>query len=231
MTEREIRILKHVPLSKMIAKVYLQPGSTTQLEDLRQEALVGLIEAVDEFPAAEAKTPGLKFEGFAYNRMRRRIEGLASAEGGGLSMCSRTMYKRSKVMRKAQALKQATGYQPTREELSKATGVSERSLEEYAYLSRGLLNETADDLDTTVLDRLPAEAPDTSTTSVDLEKLTAAVEALPPRQRNILERRYGMNGHEEQSLETIAKSLGCSKQNVHVHEQKGMEALRRALVS
>ena len=239
MNEREIRILKYQPLARMVAKIYHGTKSLTPLEDLRQEALVGLIEAVDAFPVAGK---GYSFEAFATYRIRRRIEDmLSSGEGGSMSMSQGTFARRQRVARKAQAIQQVTGRIPTREELSEATGFSVRRLDEFEYASRlgteanasmrGFGKSCASGEGwVEILESLPGEQVDTNVAS-DLEKLTAAVNALPARQRDVLSRRYGLNGQEEQTLESIAKSLGCTKQNVHIHEQKGMEALRRALVS
>lgn len=57
----------------------------------------------------------------------------------------------------------------------------------------------------------------------------ALLESLTPRQRQILEKRYGLNGDEPALLRDIARELGISHQAVHQTEKLALRKLRESL--
>jgi RNA polymerase nonessential primary-like sigma factor len=53
------------------------------------------------------------------------------------------------------------------------------------------------------------------------------LESLPPRQQEILARRYGLDGQEEMTLAAIGKVLGLSRERVRQLEHDALEQLKR----
>ena len=245
MTDRESMILQYQPLAKMVARLYDKRGvgGSAAGEDLKQEALVGLIEAVDEYQAKPADARYKSFEAFATYRIRLHLEkSLARGENGSMSMGRDTFVKRGRVERAREKLSRA-GHRPTRAELSEATGISERTIEELSYAARMGVgdnqqptfgnggNDAPSDLcdaSRLRLENIPAEEAN-DTHSGDLEKLLAVVDRLPPRQRDIIQRRYGLRGRKGGTMLEVAKAIGCGKSNVKYHEDAAMETLRREL--
>jgi RNA polymerase primary sigma factor len=61
-----------------------------------------------------------------------------------------------------------------------------------------------------------------------LRALKQAVRALPPRERLVLARRYGLDGREPETLAALAGKLRISPERVRQIEAKALEKLRDA---
>lgn len=59
------------------------------------------------------------------------------------------------------------------------------------------------------------------------ESLSAALETLPPRERLILERRFGLRGEEAETLADIAVDLGVTAERVRQLQNAALERLRK----
>src|SRR5262249_14920650 len=60
-----------------------------------------------------------------------------------------------------------------------------------------------------------------------LEKATrSAIDALDPREQSIVRWRFGLDGHEEHTLEQIGEKLGISRERVRQIEKRILEKLR-----
>jgi RNA polymerase sigma factor (sigma-70 family) len=82
---------------------------------------------------------------------------------------------------------------------------------------------TTEDPSTAALDRAFAEA--------DLDALIAATRALPPREREVLLRRQGLDGGPVEDVETVARRLGIAVAEVTSAEARAVDALARAATS
>ena len=58
------------------------------------------------------------------------------------------------------------------------------------------------------------------------EHVRALLNGLPPRDRLVIERRFGLSGDNPETLEEIAKRLGNGKENVRVIENRALRLLR-----
>lgn len=84
----------------------------------------------------------------------------------------------------------------------------------------------------TILDTLSQqEAPfsDCLEKNCQLSALSGYLAALPPRQRQVLILRYGLDGGEERPQREVAKALGISRSYISRIEKKAIETLREAL--
>lgn len=77
-------------------------------------------------------------------------------------------------------------------------------------------NESGEDVD------LPQHDPDSVD---DAEEVAWVLVHLPPRLRQLMEKRYGLNGP-PMLLEEIAQEMGCTRQNVHNHVSQGLRLAR-----
>jgi RNA polymerase sigma factor (sigma-70 family) len=53
--------------------------------------------------------------------------------------------------------------------------------------------------------------------------------ALPPRHREVLERRFGLDGRHAEPLATLASEFGLSRERIHQIEREAIERLRRLM--
>ena len=80
-----------------------------------------------------------------------------------------------------------------------------------------ILGTEPDDLENTVIHR------------VTLEKVHRVLSSLPPRERRVLELRYGLLGGKQQPQHEVAKVLGISRSYVSRVEKKAISLLRDAI--
>jgi RNA polymerase primary sigma factor len=59
--------------------------------------------------------------------------------------------------------------------------------------------------------------------------LRVAAKELTPRERRVLEARYGLEGREPQTLREVGEELGLTPQRVAQIEQRALDKLRAAL--
>lgn len=69
-----------------------------------------------------------------------------------------------------------------------------------------------------------------ATVARQMEQARPAIEALEPRQREILLRRFGFIGHDSQTLAEIGRALGVSRERVRQLEALAMAELREAFL-
>ncbi|MTI81556.1 MAG: sigma-70 family RNA polymerase sigma factor [Firmicutes bacterium] len=63
----------------------------------------------------------------------------------------------------------------------------------------------------------------------ELERLKSAVSKLPPKERNVIIQRYGLNGDEPRCQRKIARDMGISRSYVSRIETKGLKRLTQIL--
>jgi RNA polymerase sporulation-specific sigma factor len=65
---------------------------------------------------------------------------------------------------------------------------------------------------------------------VDLRLLRQAVRELPPRERELIVMRYGLEGHQELTQKEVAQKMGISQSYISRLEKKIMLKLRKELL-
>ena len=142
--------------------------------------------------------------------------------------------RQQKLSRAARRLEVELGREATKEELAEATGLPLQHVEEalgaaHASVS---LNQTvgADDegeLGDLFADREAADPFDEAEESLRRQGVRRALDALPERERRILELRFGFEG-EPWTLEAIGHELDLTRERVRQLEGQALCAARRA---
>jgi RNA polymerase primary sigma factor len=123
--------------------------------------------------------------------------------------------------------------QPRRDELASALGVSPEELDRITTSMQPIVSAHAvlpgtDDL--ALEDLLADEDAVDPADEVDRHELrgvlSRAVETLEPREREILEHRFGLAGDEPLTLQQIGERLGLSRERVRQLETRALERLR-----
>jgi RNA polymerase primary sigma factor len=227
-TARSRLLLCNLRLVLKIALAYRR--ATVPLVDLLQEGMGGLMQAVEHFDERR----GFKFSTYAVHWIRQAISRYIDRTARTIRLPSYIIADMSQQNRAAHELERRLERPPTLEDLaaflSKTT--SEVALidslpEEPVPLGTPV---GGDDSVTTLSDVVEDAANETHRRLDDwvrAEEVHQLLEALTPREREIIALRFGLEDGEEKTLRAIAARFGVTKERVRQIEAQAMRKLRQ----
>jgi RNA polymerase primary sigma factor len=226
---KELMINSNLRLVISIAKKY--QGQGLPLFDLVQEGVIGLNRAAEKFDWRR----GFKFSTYATWWIRQACQRGVSGQSATIRIPTHVNERRAKIARARRRLELELGRAPTREELSDATDLPLKHVDEAldAAEARVSLNQPVGSAEEGELgdlfsDSSASDPAEEATAAVQREEVRLAVNRLPERERRVVELRFGFDS-EPASLERIGNELGLSRERVRQLEADAFERLASEL--
>ncbi|MBI5561347.1 MAG: RNA polymerase sigma factor RpoD/SigA [Deltaproteobacteria bacterium] len=213
-----------------IAKRYQNRG--LPLQDLIEEGNIGLIKSVERFKA----TKECKFSTYATYWIKQAVERAIANQSGIVRLPIHVTADMSKLSRAARELSLHLKREPSIAELSKKTGLSGRYVKKLGTISKKSYSLEAgfpDEADQPLLERLEDERVVSPMDMLDesrrAERIKGWLAQLDNNESRILHLRFGLETDEPQTLESIGKAFGVTRERVRQIEVKALDKLKKII--
>jgi RNA polymerase primary sigma factor len=139
----------------------------------------------------------------------------------------------TKLARARKNLTQKLGRQPIEKELASEIGLPSKKIESLLKLSSGVpvsfetpVGEEGGQLGDFIADQTILQPEEQSTASLLREELNRTLESLTPRERRIIELRFGLGNEYSRTLAEVGTELGLSKERIRQIEREALAKLR-----
>ena len=209
-----------------ITRNYTKAG--VPLLDLIQEENLGLIRAVEKFDWRM----GYKLSTYATWWIRQAVTRALADQGRTIRLPVHVADQVRRVMRARRILSQKLNREPTLREIAKEAGFTEAKVRDLLELIDDpiSLETPVGDGESVFADLIEddnADLPEETTAeTMRSTELTRALDALNPRMRIVIARRFGLDGQTPQTLEQVGSELGITRERVRQLESRALRELR-----
>jgi RNA polymerase primary sigma factor len=210
-----------------VAKKYIVWG--VPLSDLIQEGNIGLMQAVQKFDHRR----GYKFSTYAIPWIWQAINRAVDDQSRIVRLPGHVVDDLTKLARARKNLAQKLGRQPIEKELASETGLPSKKISSLLNLSSGgpvsletPVGEDGSQLGDFIADQTIVQPEEQSTASLLREELNKILGSLTPRERRIIELRFGLGNEYGRTLAEVGTELGLSKERIRQIEKEALAKLR-----
>jgi len=212
------------------AKRYMNRG--LDFGDLVQEGNLGLLKAIDKYDYKK----GFKFSTYATWWIRQAITRAIADHSRTIRIPIHMIETITKINRAQKALLQEKGRQPSIEEIAEYLEMPISRVEKALSVAKEPLSmdkPIGSDGDTSLGEIIYDESTLSAEEELKIqslrERLNMALKMLSPRERKVIELRFGLDGKKPRTLEEVAQEMNLTRERVRQLEVQALEKLRNPI--